>query len=153
LTSYLTDNLKKISECVRPLSNYLLVQRLDYEHPFLAVVGITLHKGVVVATGPGQRVRRKVRFNLCESQLSTQRALYFEDGDETGAVRPMQYKVGDIVEFSPRNQIEWEFMGEKLLFIRSKACYGTSSEEADKGLMWQQSAGYDKNGNWLGASP
>ena len=147
----LTGKLKKLSQTVFPREDYVLVKRMEYEHPILAVVGVTLQKGIVVAAGPGKRKRRKVRFDLLEGHLSTSRALYFEDGPElkTQQKHEMPVKAGDIVEFSPRNQIEWEEAGEKLIWIRAGAIYGTSNDSKSEALLWQQPAGTDRNGNFL----
>lgn len=146
----LNEKLTKVSQTVFPLEDRVLVQRLEYENPLLAVVGITLQKGIVVAVGPGKRKKRKVRFDLLEGHLSTSRSLWFEDGPETAGTHPIYVKAGDVVEFSPRNQIEWEFEGEKLIWLRHGAIYGTSNDSRHEALLWQQSAGHDKNGNWLG---
>lgn len=145
----LTKSLKKVSKTVRPLQDRVLVQRLEYENPILAVVGITLQKGLVVAVGPGKRQRKRVRFDLLEGHLSTNRALYFEDGAETGRLHPIHIKVGDVVEFSPRNQISDELEGEKLVWIRHGAIYGTTNDSRHEALLWQQSAGHDRSGNYL----
>jgi len=145
----LNKKLKKVSQTVRPLEDRVLVQRLEYEHPTLAVVGVTLQKGIVVAVGPGKRKRRKVRFDLLQGHLSSERSLYFEDGPEIGGIHKMPVSVGDVVEFSPRNQIEWEKDGEKLVWIKAGAIYGTTNESKSEALLWQQSAGTDRNGNFL----
>ena len=148
----LPKNLVAISRRVRPLRDRVLVKRFKYEHDILWTTGIELHKGVVVAVGPGRRQRRKVRFDKDIGHMSTARSTYFEDGEETGRVRAMRVAVGDVVEFSPRNQIEWEFEGEELVWIWEQACYGTTTPEKSKGLLWQKSAGYDRHGNWLGGN-
>lgn len=145
----LSKKLKKLSQTIRPLSDRILVQRLSYENPLLVVTGITLQKGVVVAVGSGKREKRKVRFDLMEGHLSTNRALYFEDGEETGRTHPIHVKVGDVIEFSPRNQIEWDFEGEKLVWVRHGGIYGKSNDSRSEALLWQASAGNDRSGNWL----
>jgi co-chaperonin GroES (HSP10) len=146
----LSKKLNAIRKAVRPLRDRVLIQRLDYQHPTLAVVGVTLEKGVVVAIGYGRRLRRKVRFNHSMNQLNTERAIFFEDGGELGKIRPMRVKVGDVVEFSPRNYIEWDFMGERLLWVWENAIYGIDPlASKSKALLWQQSAGYDRKGNYL----
>jgi co-chaperonin GroES (HSP10) len=145
----LNEKLTKLSQTVKPLQDYVLVQRLEYEHPILAVIGITLQKGIVMAVGPGKRKRRKVRFDLLEGHLSTSRSLYFEDGPEYGPRHPMPVRIGDVVEFSPRNQIEWEYEGEKLVWIKAGAIYGTTNDSKAEALLWQQPAGTDRFGNFL----
>lgn len=149
----LNGKLTKVSQTVRPLQDYVLVQRLEYEHPILAVIGVTLQKGIVVAVGPGKRKRRRVRFDLLEGHMSTQRSLYFEDGPElSGKLHCMPVKAGEVVEFSPRNQIEWEYEGEKLVWIKAGAIYGTTNDSKAEALLWQQSAGTDRHGNFLGGN-
>jgi co-chaperonin GroES (HSP10) len=135
---------------LRPLRDRVLIRKIEYKHPLLAVVGVVLEKGVVVAVGPGRRIRRKVRFNHSMDQMNTKRALYFEDGEETGKVRPMRVKVGDTVEFSTRQQIEIEWEGERLYMIFEQSIYGIDPNASQsQALLWQQSAGYDRNGNFL----
>jgi co-chaperonin GroES (HSP10) len=134
---------------VKPLRDRLLVKRFEYKNPYIAVVGVELQKGVVIATGYGRRVRRKVRFDNKMGGLSSAGAMYFEDGEETGKVLPMKVKVGDVVEFSPRNQIEWEFEGERLVWVWQNACYGTTNDSQSEALLWQQSAGHDRRGNFM----
>jgi co-chaperonin GroES (HSP10) len=134
---------------IRPLRDRVLVKRIEYKHPLLAVIGVTLEKGIVVAVGPGRRERRKVRFDKMEGHLSSAGAQYFEDGDETGRTRPMRVKVGDVVEFSPRNQFEFEHEGEKYVMIWEQAIYGTTHDKPDTALLWQRSAGHDRHGNFM----
>jgi co-chaperonin GroES (HSP10) len=149
----LNGKLTKVSQTVRPLQDYVLVQRLEYEHPILAVIGVTLQKGIVVAVGPGKRKRRRVRFDLLEGHMSTQRSLYFEDGPElSGKLHLMPVKAGEVVEFSPRNQIEWEYEGQKLVWIKAGAIYGTTNDSKAEALLWQQSAGTDRHGSFLGGN-
>lgn len=145
----LTKNLKTVSQTVRPLRDRVLVQRLEYDHPVLAVVGVTLQKGIVVATGYGRRMRRKTRFDLKDGGFDSHKSIWFEDGEETGKIRPMRVQVGDVVEFSPRNQIEWDHNGEKLVWIWEQAIYGTTNESRSEALLWQTVAGHDRHGNYL----
>jgi hypothetical protein len=149
----LPSNLQAISDKTRLLRDRLLISRFDYQHPTLAVVGVTLQKGVVVAVGYGRRKRRLVRFDKAAGHMSSQGALYFEDGEETGEIVPVEFKVGDVVEFSPRNQFDiplntfWE---PNLIIIKAGACYGIDpTESRSAALLWQQSAGYDRKGNFL----
>ncbi len=132
---------------LRPLRDRVLIKRLEYKHPVLAVVGVTLQKGVVIAVGPGRRERRKVRFEKMPGMSAG--AMYFEDGEETGRVHPMKVKVGDVVEFSPRNQFEFDFEGERYSMIWQNAIYGTTNDSRHQAMLWQQSAGYDRNGNFM----
>jgi hypothetical protein len=149
----LPPHLEEISSKVRLLRDRVLVKRFDYQNPYIAVVGVVLQKGVVVAAGYGRRIRRKVRFDKAMGHMSSQGAIYFEDGEETGKIRPMGFKVGQVVEFSPRNQFEvpWSVFNEPgLVVVKEQACYGVDPTESQgSALLWQQSAGYDRNGNYL----
>lgn len=141
--------MPKVSQ-VRPLGDRVLVKRLEFQHPILAVIGIKLEKGIVIAHGPGRRLRRKIRFDKHVGHLSSQGSLYFEDGEETGKVRPSRVKVGDIVEFSPRNQIDDEYDGEKYVWIKEQAImWKCPDHKPGSGIIGLQSAGYDRNGNFL----
>lgn len=133
------------------LRDRVLVQRLEYKHPMLAVVGITLQKGRVINVGYGRRKRRLVRFEKMPGMSAD--ALYFEDGEETGIVTPMKVAVGDIVEFSPRDQFEFTYRGLDYIMLKQNAIYGTSNDSEDhEALLWQESAGYDRKGNFLSGS-
>jgi hypothetical protein len=135
----------EIGSRLRVLRDRVIVKRFDYQHPFLAVVGVVLQKGVVVAAGYGRRVRRKVKFE----QGNLGRAIWFEDGDETGKILPMKLKVGDVVEFSPRNQFEFRLEGEDLISVWQNACYCKTDASKSNALLWQQSAGHDRHGNFM----
>lgn len=146
----LPKKLAALAKRIRPLDDRVLVSRFQYQHPILAVVGVKLEKGVVVAAGPGKQRRRKQRFKLGPD--AGFRDVFFEDGDLRNAPRhPMPVKVGDVVEFSPRGQTEVEIDGEALVVIRAGSIYGTTSDSKSEAMLWQESAGYDRNGNFLPA--
>jgi hypothetical protein len=128
---------------------------MPYVHPVLLTPGVEIQKGVVIGVGYGRRQRQKVAFKQMEGQLG--RTLYFEDGDETGLIQPMQVKSGDVVEFSFRNVTVVDFdriqgfqgIGD-LAFVWQSAIYSIDPEESlSDALLWQQSAGYDRNGNFM----
>lgn len=169
----LTEELEDVAKRTRVLRDRVLVKVLPYVHPTLMTPGIEINKGVVVAVGYGRRQRRKVAFKqeisegppvlgaggkvmkFAKSKLSG-KELWFEDGDETGAIIPMTVKPGDVVEFSFRNitlvdfdQIGFPGIGH-LAFIWQKAIYSIDPDESlNECLMWQQSAGYDRKGNFM----
>jgi co-chaperonin GroES (HSP10) len=130
---------------LKPLLDRVIIRRLEYKNPYIAVVGVILQKGEVVAIGPGRRVRRKTKF----SGMSGQPPIWFEDGAETGKVEPMKVQVGDYVEFSPRQQFEFEFNGEKLVMIWQNSIYSITDDSPSQALLFQQSAGYDREGNFM----
>jgi hypothetical protein len=170
----LTPELENVAKNTRVLQDRVLVKPLPYIHPTLATPGVEIQKGVVIAVGYGRRQRKKVEFKQTidggapivapdgktvmkfgKSKL-TNKTLYFEDGDETGLIIPMTVKPGDVVEFSFRNIeiIDFDRVGfpgiGPLAFIWQKAIYSIDPEESlNECLLWQQSAGYDRNGNWM----
>lgn len=142
----LPKRLASLAGAIRPLYDRVLIKRFEYQHPVLAVVGVKLEKGVVVAVGPGKPRRKKEPFSTGQNG----RTIWFEDGPERNAPRhPMPVKPGDVVEFSPRQQIEWEYEGEQFVWIRAGSIYGTTNASKSDAMLWQQSAGYDRNGNFL----
>ena len=173
----LTPELENVAKGIRVLRDRVLVKPLSYVHPILATPGIEIQKGVVIAVGYGRRQRRKVEFKqnigdgppvlgpdgktvmkFGHSKLSG-KTLYFEDGDETGKIIPMQVKPGDVVEFSFRNLtiVDFDRVGfpgiGPLVFIWQKSIYSIDPDESlNECLLWQQSAGYDRNGNWMSGS-
>jgi hypothetical protein len=172
----LTEELEALAKRTHVLRDRVLVKILPYVHPTLATPGIEVNKGVVIAVGYGRRQRRKVAFKqeisdgspvlgpggkvmqFAKSKLSG-KTLYFEDGPETGAIIPMQVKPGDVVEFSFRNitlvdfdRIGFPGIGD-LAFVWQKAIYSVDPDESlNECLMWQQSAGYDRKGNFMSGS-
>jgi hypothetical protein len=152
----LTAELEQISREWTVLRDRVLVKPLPYVHPTLATPGIEIQKGVIIGVGYGRRVRRKVRFNASEDLSNTARAMYFEDGEETGKILPMQVRVGDVIEFSFRNitivdfdRIGYPGIGD-LAFVWQNAIYSVDPNESlNECLMWQQSAGYDRKGNYM----
>lgn len=170
----LTPELENVRRQVRVLRDRLLVKPLSYVHPVLATPGIEIQKGVVIAVGYGRRQRRKVAFkqNMAdaapivgpdgktvmkfgESRLSG-KTLFFEDGAETGNIIPLQVKPGDVIEFSFRNLeiIDFDQVGfpgiGPLAFVWNAAVYSIDPDESlNECLLWQQSAGYDRNGNFM----
>jgi co-chaperonin GroES (HSP10) len=170
----LTPELEDVAKNTRVLRDRVLVKPLSYVHPILATPGVEVQKGVVIAVGYGRRQRRKVEFkqNIADGppimapdgktvmKFGTSKlhgkTLYFEDGEETGHIIPMTVKPGDVVEFSFRNIeiVDFDRVGfpgiGPLCFIWQKAIYSIDPDESlNECLLWQQSAGYDRNGNWM----
>jgi hypothetical protein len=172
----LTEQLEEIGKRVRVLRDRVLVKPLPYVHPILATPGVEIQKGVVIAVGYGRRQRRKTPFKqaieggpaitgpggqvmkFTGSRLSD-RTLWFEDGAETGSIIPLDVSPGDVVEFSFRNitivdfdRVGFPGIGE-LVFVWRKAIYSVDPNESlNECLLWQQSAGYDRHGNWMSGS-
>jgi hypothetical protein len=169
----LTPELEDVANRVHILRDRVLVKVLPYVHPTLETPGIEINKGVVIGVGYGRRQRRKTEFKqsisdgapvigpggkvmqFAKSKLSG-RTLWFEDGEESGAIIPMTVKPGDVVEFSFRNitLVDFDRIGflgiGHLAFVWQKAIYSIDPDESlNECLMWQQSAGYDRKGNFM----
>jgi hypothetical protein len=172
----LTPELEEVGRRVHVLRDRVLVKVLPYVHPTLETPGIEINKGVIVGVGYGRRQRRKVAFKqeisdgppvldasgkkmqFAKSKLSG-KTLWFEDGPETGAIISMQVKPGDVIEFSFRNitLVDFDRVGfpgiGHLAFVWQKAIYSVDPDESlNECLMWQQSAGYDRKGNFMSGS-
>jgi hypothetical protein len=170
----LTPDLEDVARRTRVLRDRLLVKILPYIHPTLATPGVEVNKGVVIAVGYGRRQRRKVEFRqgltdgppvlgpdgktpmkFAPSKLSG-RTLFFEDGPETGKIIPMQVKPGDVIEFGFRNVtlVDFDRVGfpgiGHLAFVWQAAVYSIDPDESlSECLLWQQSAGHDRQGNFM----
>lgn len=171
----LTPELEEVGKRVRVLRDRILVKPLPYVHPTLLTPGIEICKGVVIAVGYGRRQRRKVEFKqsmesappivvggkvmkFSRSKMS-EKSIWFEDGPETGAIIPMDIVPGDVIEYGFRNLTPVDFdrigfpgIGE-LWFVWRKAVYSVDPDESlNECLLWQQSAGYDRKGNFMSGS-
>lgn len=170
----LTPELEDVAKRTRVLRDRVLIKPLPYVHPILATPGIEIQKGVVIAVGYGRRQCKKsemrnaapdptpivlpngkvARFN---KTASSDKVWMFDDpARETGAILPMQVRPGDVVEFGPRNItiIDFDKVGfpgiGDLAFVWQAAIYSVDPDESlNECLLWQQSAGYDRNGNFM----
>jgi hypothetical protein len=179
MTVQLTDELLEVASKVKILRDRVLVKLIPYVHPVLATPGISIQKGVVIATGYGRRERRKVEFRQEMGAQEMRRpdgtvmkfgqnnmsgkTMYFEDGPETGKILPLQVKQGDVIEFGFRNVdiVDFDRLSEfynlnlgSLVFIWHESIYSIDPEEdinkiASEALLFQQSAGHDRHGNWM----
>ena len=151
----LPPELQAVTDGVKLLGERVLIKRFDYENKVgLYVAGVKMEKGVVVAVGQGRFQRRKVAFKQGTGRY--EQVTYFEDGAYTGRMRPMEVKVGDVVEFSPRLQDErdfdrYGFLGAGILvFVKQPSIYCIDMDESkSEGMLWQQSAGYDREGRFM----
>lgn len=107
---------------IKPLRDRVLIKPFEYQHPLLFVAGMKLNRGEVIAVGPGRRMQRLVPFRKMPG--STAGAVWVEDGAETGKVRPMRVKVGDVVEYSFRGTFEFRYEGEKYVMVPEQSIYG-----------------------------
>lgn len=132
---------------LRPLTDRVIIRPLEYKHSFLYVAGIELRKGVVVAVGPGRRMRRLIPWKLPidaphleGKSVNASQTVMLEDGSETGKVRPLAVQVGDTVEYGFRDVFPIEFDGEKLLVIREQNIYGKTTADQSVGFLEAQSS-------------
>ena len=138
---------------MRPLRDNVVLRRIPYEHPSLAVVGVKLNKGIVVAIGPGKRIRRLVHYRRAEESLVE--GVWLPDGaervkrDGKPLVRPMRVAVGDVVEFSPnQHTIEFELDGERLVLISEQSIYWKDrSGSRSEAILAQRPAGWERGRN------
>lgn len=169
----LPEELLEVQRRVHVMRDRVLVRPLTYEHPVLATVGVDIQKGLVIAVGYGRRKRRKTPFyqKMDGFGTGTDKTLWFEDGEETGKILPMQVKPGDVVEFSWRNYTVVDFdriwdhgancsrgpwreqafpgIGD-LVFVWQSAIMSIDPDESlSDAMLWQQSAGYDRKGNFM----
>lgn len=150
----LTDELKEVGRRIRLLRDRVLIKPLSYVHPILLTPGIEVQKGVVISVGYGRRQRKLVGFK--QKSDYTGHTQYFEDGDETGLITPMQVNVGDVVEFSFRGVHIFDFdrlgfpgIGD-LVIVGQSSIYSIDPDESlNECLLWQASAGHDREGNWM----
>jgi co-chaperonin GroES (HSP10) len=111
---------------LRPLRDLVVVRKFTYTHPTLYTAGIHLHRGEVIAVGPGRRERRKVAYRRNEN--NPDEVTYFEDGDETGKVTPVPVKVGDVVEYGFRGTTH--LPGTDLVLVRARSIYGIAKDDS-----------------------
>ena len=121
---------------------------MEYRHAFLEVVGIKLSKGTVVAVGPGRRLRRRVRYAGLGGDT------HFEDGPETGKVRPVHIKIGQCVEYAlserRKGGTTFRHKGETLIMIPEQSIIAIDNDaDRSDAILEQRPAGYDKSGNYV----
>lgn len=151
----LPPELAQVAATWKVLRDRVLVKRFDYENKAgLYVAGVKLEKGVVVAVGTGRRTKRLIAMK--QNEVGGGREMLFEDGPETGAVRPVSVKVGDVIEFSSRNYIEIDFdkcgcpgAGMLLVIWEQGIMLRDPTESKGDAMLFQQSAGYDRHGHFL----
>jgi len=126
---------------IRPLRDLVCIRPIKYQHKVLYVDGIQMRKGHVIAVGPGRRIRRKLPYRKNPERMDE--VTWFEDGQETGKIRPMRVKIGNCVEFGWRAGREFTFKGENLVMIPEQSCYCLTDEAADEGIFEPQSMAID----------
>lgn len=144
----LSKSVRAAAKRIRPLRDLVALKPLEFRHPTLYVAGIELRKGIVVAVGPGRRMRRKVFYPAKPGQP---RGVWLEDGLETGKIRPMRVRADDCVEFGFRNVTRVTVDGEDFVIVREQNIYGTSDASQSQALLEPQPAGYDRSGNFVDA--
>lgn len=135
---------------IRPLDDRVVVRPLSFKHPTLFVAGIELRKGVVVAVGPGRRVKRKIPWRIPTDaphspgeSVNPGQTFMVSDGPETGKVKLMSVRPGDVVEYGFRDVFEFNLDGEQLVVVRERNIYGTTDADTSRGLLEPASAPID----------
>ena len=135
---------------LRPLRDRVVIKPIEYKHSILFVAGIELRKGLIVAVGPGRRVKRLIPWRLPSSaeyvpgqSVNPGQTFYVEDGAETGKVKTMSVKVGDVVEYGFRDVFPFTFEGESYVMVKEQNIYGTTDARTDSGLLESSSAQID----------
>lgn len=145
----LPPELAAIATKIRPLRDLVIIKPIEYAHPTLYVAGIELRKGIVVAVGPGRRVKRKIPWTIPSEAyaegkvVNPGKTFFVEDGAETGKIRPMSVKAGDVVEYGFRDVFAFELDGVKLIRVKEDNIYGTTDARTDSGLLEPCSAAID----------
>ena len=135
---------------LRPLRDRVAIRPIEYKHGLLFVAGVELRKGEVVATGPGRRLKRRIPWmmpataaHVPGNTIQPGTTFMVEDGPETGKIKPMSVKVGDVVEYGFRDCFEFPWEGERLLMVWEKNIYGRSDSRTDSGIFNAHSAAID----------
>ena len=105
----------------KPLSDWVVLKRHEYKHKSLFVYGAKTHRGTIIAVGPGKRLKKWIEVqDPVRGKTFRARA-----GNETGHIKPMDLKWGDVVEYSDAGWEERVIDGETYIFTRqdSVICY------------------------------
>lgn len=132
---------------IKPLRDNVLLRAMPYEHETLAMPLIKINRGEVIAIGPGRRVRRLVHYKRAEGSLTE--GVWLPDGPETGQIRPMRVKVGDIVDYSRnKHTLDFEFEGQPCVLIAEQSIYGRDvSGEKGHAILAARPAGWERGRN------
>lgn len=146
----LPEKVRATAQRLRPLSDRVIVRPLSFKHPTLFVAGIELRKGIVVAVGAGRRIRRKIPWRIPTDaphspgeSINPGQTFMVEDGYETGKIKPMSVKPGDVVEYGFRDVSAVTIDGEEFVIVRERNIYGTTDARTDRGLLEPASAAID----------
>ena len=127
---------------IRPLEDWVCLERQEYKHPRLYIHGAKTHRGTIVAIGPGAWYRRKrdVKDPLTGKIFRTGAG-----GDQTGKrVPPSGLEVGDFVEFSDAGWQEHEIDGKKYVFTKVPSIICFADPKDTQGFQFHTSPDYDE---------
>jgi len=124
---------------IRPLSDWVVLKRHEYKHKTLYVHGAKTHRGEVVACGPGKRLKKWVEVQ----SPTTGRPFKVRAGYETGYLKPMDIKPGDVVEYSDAGWEEHTINGKKYIFTRQDSVICFADPTDTEGLQAHKSPEYD----------
>ncbi len=130
--------LRAVAKKVRPMRDGVVWSRFELKSAGgLVLPGVKLNRGVVLAVGNGRRMRRKLKVPIAAGQFHEA-----EIGAETGKVRPMTVKPGDILEFSQHGQTEFTVDGHTLVLSGEQSVMGYVDEDSAPAIF-PQPAGFD----------
>lgn len=121
---------------IRPLQDWIVLKRSEYQHKTLYVHGQQTHRGTVVAAGPGKRLKTWVEVE----DPTTGKKFKTRAGDETGHLAPMDIKPDDVIEYSNAGWEEHTIEGEKYIFTRQGSVIGFANTEDTEGFQGHNSA-------------
>lgn len=123
---------------IRPTQDWLVLKRHEYKHKTLYVAGQQTHRGTVIATGPGKRIKA---WKEVQDPLSGK---FFRArvGDETGATAPMDVVPGDVVEYSNYGWEKRIIDNEEYIFVRQGSVICFADPEDTEGLQSHNSPEY-----------
>jgi co-chaperonin GroES (HSP10) len=121
---------------IKPMEDWVVLERDEYAHPFLFVAGQKTHRGKVIAAGPGKWIRK---FIEVEDPMSGKK-FKTRAGGQTGNRKPMDVAPGDVVEFSDAGWQEHTIQGKKYVFTRQDSIIGFSDSKDPQGMQGHTSA-------------
>lgn len=116
---------------IKPTEDWVVLERHEYKHKTLYVHGQETHRGTVVAVGPGKWIRRFVEV---EDPLTGKR-FKTRQGEHTGRRKPMDVKIGDVVEYSDAGWEERIIDGKPYVFTRQDSIFCFSDSKDGEGFQ------------------
>jgi len=116
---------------IKPLHDWICVKNVEYKHPIFYVHGAATHKGIVVAVGPGKRIRKWLEVK----DPVTGKPFRARVGAERNAREPMDIVPGDVIEYSNNGWEKREIDGTEYVFVRQGSVIGFTDLEDKQGFQ------------------